>query len=239
MKKLLLIFLSIFLFTGCFIHRLSISQKDVSSIVYDEDTIQKEDYQEILEILNKIDFHEVKEEESSVHQLLIHTKNEIFQLQISEANTIHYKKDQKIYISKETNEVKKLVKVTEKLIKKYRDTSFLNISMQNTLDSRENDFIVRIDKEDQYIKITSSEGIRNFKIHRLDYFDDQYHDVDLLYEKNVISPDEAVYIRIKIPEKIGTIKISFETKNGYIYTAIPTLSDDKNKLNLHESISPK
>ena len=212
MKKLLLIFLSIFLFTGCFIHRLSISQKDVSSIAYDKDTIQKEDYQEILEI---------------------------FQLQISEANTIHYKKDQKIYISKETNEVKKLVKVMEKLTKKYRDTSFLNISMQNTLDSKENDFIVRIDKEDQYIKITSSEGIRNFKIHRLDYFDDQYHDVDLLYEKNVISPDEAVYIRIKIPEKIGTIKISFETKNGYIYTAIPTLSDDKNKLNLHESISPK
>lgn len=239
MKRILLIFLATFLFTGCFIHRLSISQKDISSITYDEDAIQQEDYQKILEILNKIDFHEVKEEESSVHQLLIHTKKEIFQLQISDANTIHYKKDQKIYISKETNEVKKLVEQLEKIVKNYRDTSFLNISMQNTLDNKENDFIIRIDKEDQYIKITSSEGIRNFKIHRLDYFDDQYHDVDLLYEKNVISPDESVYIRIKIPEKIGTIKISFETKNGYIYSAIPTLSDDKSKLNLHESIIPK
>ena len=223
MKRILLIFLATFLFTGCFIHRLSILQKDISSITYDEDAIQQEDYQKILEILNKIDFHEVKEEESSVHQLLIHTKKEIFQLQISDANTIHYKKDQKIYISKETNEVKKLVEQLEKIVK----------------DNKENDFIIRIDKEDQYIKITSSEGIRNFKIHRLDYFDDQYHDVDLLYEKNVISPDESVYIRIKIPEKIGTIKISFETKNGYIYNAIPTLSDDKSKLNLHESIIPK
>lgn len=239
MKKVLLLILFIFLFSGCTTHRLTLEKKKVTSFTFDQDSIQKEDYNDVLDILNKIDFHEVKEADSSRHQIVIHTKDEIFQFQISEEFTMLYKKDQKIYASKETNEVKKLVKKIESITTKYKDTSFLSIKVQNIPDHIDTDLVIRIDKKEQYLKISSTEPLRNFKIHRLEFQDDKYSDIDLLYEKKFISPDETIYIRVDLPEKIGTIRFSFETSKGYQYSAIPIYNEKEQRLDLNETIESK
>lgn len=206
MKKILLI-LIILTLTGC-TTKVNL-EGEITEIKYNDIAIQKEDYETVKKMLNT-EFQNNKNKNLQ-NELTIKTKKDIYYYKIS---------DDYICYEGKCAENKKLGKYLDTLKDKYYDTKFYDISYDNNHEKNDDDININIDKTSNYIIIKIKNQIKDFKINEIEYKDDTYKDIDLLYEEKLIS-NQNIAIRKSISYNEPDIRISFSNPYGYNISIIP------------------
>jgi len=216
MKKILLI-LIILTLTGC-TTKVNL-EGEITEIKYNDITIQKNDYKNVKNLLNKEFKNSLNK--NLKNQLTIKTKKDIYYYKIS---------DNYVCYEGKCTENKKLGKYLDTLKNKYLDTKFYDISYDNTHEKNDDDINISLDKTSNYIIIKIKNQIKDFRINEIEYKDDTYKDIDLLYEEKLIS-NQTIAIRKSISYNEPDIRISFSNEYGYNISIIPIYENGKLKFN--------
>jgi len=214
MKKILLILIIITL-TGC-TTKVKL-EGEITEIKYNDITIKEKDYKSVKNLLNKEYKNNLNKDLKNT--LTIKTKKDIYYYKIS---------DNYVCYEGKCNENKKLSKYLNNLKNKYYDTKFYNISYDNTHEKNDDDINIALDKTSNHIIIKIKNQIKDFKINEIEYKDDTYKDIDLLYEEKLIS-NRTIAIRKSISYEKPDIRISFSNEYGYNISIIPIYENGKLK----------
>ena len=214
MKKILLILLILTL-TGC-VESIKPEGK-ITEIKYNDITIQKEDYENVKKLLNT-EFKNDKNKNLE-NKLIIKTKKDIYYYKVS---------DKYISINGKYAQNEKIEKYLNSLKNKYYDTKFYNISYEKNYDKNDDEINISLDKTSNYIIIKIKGQIKNFKINEIEYKENTYKDIDLLYEEKLIS-NQNIAIRKSINYNEPDIRISFSNEYNYNISIIPTYKNGKIK----------
>lgn len=211
MKKLI-IFILILCLTGCS-YKIDLHD-EITEIKYNDLTIIKEDYNNIKKLINN-KYYNNKPDEKFTDKLSIKTTKNLYSFNLSD-NYISINN----YYSKNT----KLNNYLKKLEDKYQDKDFYEISYQkNNNQNKQNDEVVKLDNTSNQIIINFNEKIKNFKINQINYTNNKYEDIDLLYSKENIN--DKVIIGKTISYDNPDIRISFTNKYNYEVSIIPTYNN--------------
>lgn len=221
MKKIIIMITLTLLLTGC--NKLEINN-NITSITYNNHTIDENDYGNILNYLSRITFYCGKKQDYNDRSLVINTNEEIFNFHLSNNYYMEYQKDNKYCYTKNKELVKNLITTLDNLINKYTNINVYNVFYAKDYKENEEDFNIRLDKSNDYIVINTDENISNFKINEIEYIEDNYAEVDLIYSEEVIDKNNIV-IRKNLTDNCN-IKISFTNSYGYVVNIIPLLKDN-------------
>lgn len=211
MKKLI-IFILILCLTGCS-YKIDLHD-EITEIKYNDLTIIKEDYNNIKKLINN-KYYNNKPDEKFTDKLSIKTTKNLYSFNLSD-NYISINN----YYSKNT----KLNNYLKKLEDKYQDKDFYEISYQkNNNQNNQNNEVVKLDNTSNQIIINFNEKIKNFKINQINYTNNKYEDIDLLYTKENIN--DKVIIGKTISYDNPDIRISFTNKYNYEVSIIPTYNN--------------
>lgn len=211
MKKLI-IFILILCLTGCS-YKIDLHD-EITEIKYNDLTIIKEDYNNIKKLINN-KYYNNKPDEKFTDKLSIKTTKNLYSFNLSD-NYISINN----YYSKNT----KLNNYLKKLEDKYQNKDFYEISYQkNNNQNNQNNEVVKLDNTSNQIIINFNEKIKNFKINQINYTNNKYEDIDLLYSKENIN--DKVIIGKTISYDNPDIRISFTNKYNYEVSIIPTYNN--------------
>lgn len=211
MKKLI-IFILILCLTGCS-YKIDLHD-EITEIKYNDLTIIKEDYDNIKKLINN-KYYNNKPDEKFTDKLSIKTTKNLYSFNLSD-NYISINN----YYSKNT----KLNNYLKELEDKYQDKDFYEISYQkNNNQNNQNNEVIKLDNTSNQIIINFNEKIKNFKINQINYTNNKYEDIDLLYSKENIN--DKVIIGKTISYDNPDIRISFTNKYNYEVSIIPTYNN--------------
>lgn len=211
MKKLI-IFILILCLTGCS-YKIDLHD-EITEIKYNDLTIIKEDYNNIKKLINN-KYYNNKPDEKFTDKLSIKTTKNLYSFNLSD-NYISINN----YYSKNT----KLNNYLKKLEDKYQNKDFYEISYQkNNNQNNQNNEVIKLDNTSNQIIINFNEKIKNFKINQINYTNNKYEDIDLLYSKENIN--DKVIIGKTISYDNPDIRISFTNKYNYEVSIIPTYNN--------------
>ena len=221
MKKIIILISLTLLLTGC--NKLNINN-NITSITYDNHKIDETDYGNILDYLNNITFYCGNEQNYNNHTLVINTNEEIFNFHLSNNYYMEYQKDNKYCYTKNKEVVKNVITTLDSLINKYKNIDIYNIKYTKNYEENSKDFNIRLDKSSSYIVLENTKGITNLKINQIEYIDNNYEEVNLIYTENLIDKNKII-IRKDLISGFN-IKISFINKYGYSVIIVPILNDN-------------
>lgn len=216
MKKIVII-LTLLLITGC--SQKMIITEQIININYDRYEIQTDDYSEILKKLKEIDFYCGKETQYIDKTLSISTTNSVINFSLSNHYYMEYQKDNKYCYTKDQEKVKNLVFLLDGIIKRYTSNDFFSIEFIENYEENNEDNNIRLDKGNEYVLIKLNEQITNFKINEIEFQDDHFEEINLIYNKEIIESNNIV-IRKSI-DNTPNYKISFTNKYGFTFNIIP------------------
>lgn len=205
----------------------SIEQKDVVELKLENITILKQDYEEIINLLNCIHPSRQKQTIEKYKILKVTTKEEIYEFHISDKNILSFEKDGQTYYSKNKNTIKKINQRLQKIKKQYQNEKFYSIKYQKELKQKENDLIIKIDNVNEYFIVESKVDIKKLQIHKVERKENEYHDIEPIYTKENISNGQRVVIRMNPIKDYYQYRISITNLYGVIVSIIPTYDLEK------------
>jgi len=221
MKIFLLIL--IILISGCSnTHTLNIT--NVQNINYNNINLIDNDFDNIINKINSLEFKERDIEKTNSNNLKIVTNEKIYNFKISN-NIIYYEENNKTYISENNN----LNKILFNIEKKYNDFSFFEVKY-NKCNVNDNTTLIKIDNTNNCLTLNTSKILYNFRINSVISINEEITENSLLYQKDEIKNNE-ILIRLDI---LGTAKtkISFDTEYNYNISILPIYNNNELKLNI-------
>lgn len=201
----------ILIFTGC--NQNTLHLDNVQQIKYKDIILNKEKF--IIDYLNKIDFQKCYKDSIENNNLIITTKDNIYNFSINK--TISFYNNDTCYIIIDNY----LYNELEKIYKYYTNGEFYKISYSDNFEYNEKNTNIKINNTNKNFIINSQIDLYNFKINMLE----NNNEVDLIYSSNKVS--DTVIIRTDYPLDNKNIKISFKTENDLFITIIPSVIDNK------------
>lgn len=201
----------ILIFTGC--NQNTLHLDNVQQIKYKDIILNKEKF--IIDYLNKIDFQKCYKDSIENNNLIITTKDNIYNFSINK--TISFYNNDTCYIIIDNY----LYNELEKIYKYYTNGEFYKISYSDNFEYNEKNTNIKINNTNKNFIINSQIDLYNFKINMLE----NNNEVDLIYSSNKVS--DTIIIRTDYPLDNKNIKISFKTENDLFITIIPSVIDNK------------
>lgn len=201
----------ILFFTGC--NQNTLHLDNVQQIKYKDIVLNKEDF--VINYLNKIDFQKCYKDSIENNNLIITTKDNVYNFSIDK--TISFYNNDSCYTIIDTY----LYSELEKIYKYYTNGEFYTISYNDNFEYDERNTNIKINNTNKNFIINSQIDLYNFKINMLE----NNNEVDLIYSSNKVS--DTIIIRTDYPLDNKNIKISFRTENDLFITIIPSIIDNK------------
>ena len=170
------------------------------SIVYNDYNLVEKDYDSIVNMLNEINFSCGKKQSYEGNVLTITTDTNFYQFHISNNYYMEFQKNDKYCYTKETEKVKNMLNFLNQKLNEYTDLSFFTIYSEINYINNNNDMIIKLDKNDNFIIINTTLPIKNFKINEIEYDKktNNYIETDLLYSYEQIKNNQTIIIRKEI-----------------------------------------
>jgi len=221
MKIILLVL--ILLISGCS-NSLTLNINNVQSINYNNINLIEDDFNEIVNKINLLEFKEEDIRDVMSNELKIVTNEKIYNFKLSK-DIIYYEDDNKTYISENNN----LDDILNDIELKYTDFSFIEINYDKC-NIKDNSTLIKIDNTTNCLILKTSKILYNFKINSVMSINEEIVENALLYQKDEIKSNE-VFIKLNILGNPKT-KISFETEYGYIISILPVYNENNLELNI-------
>lgn len=227
MKKRITILIILLLFaTGCTINT-KLKENEIITIKDNSIVLLSKDYKQLLQHINHLSFSKREENIKVNNTLTITSKDNIHIFQISKDHKIKYQVGKNIYYSNNQKTIKKIQTLLANLKKEYLKRDFFQISELKKYEEKKNDLIIKIDNVSQYFSLTSTQEIKQFQIHKVEWKNNQYHDIDLIYENKKITKGKRIVIRMNPQKDYYRYRISFTNEYGLTVSIIPTYEIEK------------
>lgn len=236
MKKIIYLII-IGILCGCSSKKINV--ENPISIVYNDYNLVEKDYDSIVNMLNEINFSCGKKQSYEGNVLTITTDTNFYQFHISNNYYMEFQKNDKYCYTKETEKVKNMFNFLNQKLNEYTDLSFFTIYSEINYINNNNDMIIKLDKNDNFIIINTTLPIKNFKINEIEYDKktNNYIETDLLYSYEQIKNNQTIIIRKEILQKPNFI-ISFINTYNYFVTILPIINEN-NEINFITNIDKK
>lgn len=235
MKKIILL-LTLFLCVSCSKKMENISLAKITKMHYDTVEISQKNWKQILDIYHEIPFTTNPVKNTYKNKLSIHTKDQFILLSFSDNSCGKLEIDDKIYYSCHKS-VENLMKNLQQITKSYTNDDFFDLKLVEKEEKKVKDSkTIKVEESDQYLKLSFKESVTNFRIHKTDFINQEYTDIDLLYTEKRIPKGTVLYIEKRM--NYDYIRISFENKYHTNFSVIPMMDEEKQKLNLHIKKDP-
>ena len=212
-----LLILLLFFITGCSNTKLDL--ENIKSVEYNNIYIIEEDYKNIKDSLLELNFTCSNTKTIDGDLLKIVTNDNLYEIYISNNYYMEFKQNNKYCLTSDTN---KIYDELNNLQKKYSNSEFYNITYTNNYEENENDEIIKIDKNDNYIIINTLYELYDFSINEIKQNNDTYEEINLIYNKDMIDKNNIVIRK----DDFTNIKISFSNKYNYMVTIVPYLENE-------------
>ena len=212
MRKVLFLIISL-LVLGC--SKTLDIHGEITEIKYNDIYINESDFKKVRELINMN--YDKNEDKDLSNKLTIKTTDDIYYFSLS---------DNELKYGGKVASNTKLNSYLQSLTKKYTDKNFYTIDYMKNYEATNDDKTILLDKTSNYIVINFGEKVSNLKINEIEYENDKYMDIDLLYSLNSVN-ESKVIIRKSINYDSPDIRISFENKYGYVVSIIPIYNIDK------------
>lgn len=230
MKKLKLLLAIIIIILLAFLIAYSISTKidfhiektKIIELKINDIVVLKQDYEEIINLLNNINPSKQKQSIQNEKILRITTEDEIYEFHISDKNILSFQKNGQTYYSKNRGIIKKLNKKLEQIKKEYENTKFYTIKYQKQVKENKNDILIKIDNVNEYFILQSKVDIKKLQIHKVEKKENEYRDIEPIYTKENIKKDQKMIIRMNPIKDYFQYRISITNLYGVIVSIIPT-----------------
>lgn len=230
MKKILFIIFLCFILAGCNSSKIYIKYDDIIEIQYNDLVIMDGDYKNIIDIVNNINFNDKEITGNFNNTLLIKTNNDIYRISISDNYYLKYENNDKILYSSESKNIKQLLNTLTSIKEKYINQQFYTIEYETNYEINNDDFLIKLDNQNNVFIITTSLPINNLRINDIEYIDDNYNDINLIYNNNDVVTNKII-IRKTINKENPNFRISFTTPYNYVVSIIPIYDKNNNKVN--------
>ncbi len=224
MRKVLFLLISLLVF-GC--SKTLDIHGDITEIKYNDVYINKNDFKKVKELISKT--YDKNEDKDLANKLTIKTTDDIYYFSLSD--------DELKYDGKVASNTK-LNSYLQSLTKKYTDKNFYTIDYMKNYEATNDDKTILLDKTSNYIIINFGEKVSNLKINEMEFENDKYMDIDLLYSLDNVD-DSKIIIRKSINYDSPDIRISFENKYGYVVSIIPIYNNDKDNVEFKTTFRSK
>lgn len=238
MKKWWITFLLLCLLVGCNQTTLTIKKEELQEIKYGELTLLKKEHDTISEYFQELKFKKGELKEKDLDLLTIVTNNERYQIHITENHHFYYEKDEKTYYSKDQS-IEDFVNYLEKLKKTYLREDFYQIEEVSQYQSGNNDLLIKLDSSDHYLILTSEFTLTNFRIHKIEKEGDDYEDIDLIYQNELIEQGHRIVIRTQTAVENSMIRITFTTPYQYEVSIIPIYDRETKEITFQKEFKAK
>jgi len=188
------------------------------------------DYKNIIDIVNNINFNDKEITGNFNNTLLIKTNNDIYRISISDNYYLKYENNDKILYSSESENIKQLLNTLTSIKEKYINQQFYTIEYETNYEINNDDFLIKLDNQNNIFIITTSLPINNLRINDIEYIDDNYNDINLIYNNNDVVTNKII-IRKTINKENPNFRISFTTPYNYVVSIIPIYDKNNNKVN--------
>ncbi len=224
MRKVLFLLISI-LILGC--SKTLDIHGNITEIKYNDIYINKTDFNKVKELINIT--YDKNEDKDLANKLTIKTTDDIYYFSLSD--------DELKYDGKVASNTK-LNSYLQSLTKKYTDKNFYAIDYMKNYEATNDDKTILLDKTSNYIIINFGEKVNNLKINEIEFKNDKYMDIDLLYSLDDVD-ESKVIIRKSINYESPDIRISFENKYGYVVSIIPIYNGNKDNVEFKTTFRAK
>ncbi|NLL44198.1 MAG: hypothetical protein GX247_00830 [Mollicutes bacterium] len=230
MKKLLLVIPFCLALIGCNQTKINIEKKDIIEIKYNDLVIIEDDYKNIINAVNNITLDNKKITGGFNNTLIIKTNNNIHKFSISNNYYLKYENNEIVLYSNETSNIKKLINNLTSIKKKYIDYQFYTIEYKTNYKNNENNLLIKLDNSNNFFIINTTLPISNLRINDIEYVNNNYIDINLVYNNNNIINDNIILIRRTINKETPDFRISFTNPYNYIVSIIPIYDKTNNKI---------
>jgi len=227
----IILFVLIILLTGCSnSHNLNIT--NIQTISYNDINLIENDFQEVLNRINNLEFEEGKVDGNIDNQLKIVSDKKIYDLKIYN-NLIFYQEDNKTYVADNINNLNKILNTLEQ---QYTDFSFFETNYSQC-EINENNFVIKLDSTNNCLIINTDKIIYNLRINSITAMEDYLIEDNLLYQKEEIKSNNII-IKSNIL-KTPTIKVSFNTEYNYTISMLPIYNEESKEIDFNISTTQK
>ena len=122
------------------------------------------DYKNIIDIVNNINFNDKEITGNFNNTLLIKTNNDIYRISISDNYYLKYENNDKILYSSESENIKQLLNTLTSIKEKYINQQFYTIEYETNYEINNDDFLIKLDNQNNVFIITTSLPINNLRI---------------------------------------------------------------------------
>ena len=237
MKKLWVVLLA-FLFVGCGQTTLTIDQEEIQEVSYGSVTLLKKEHETISDYFQELPFKQGSLKEEDIGILTIVTNTDRYLIHVTKDHHLYYEKEGKTYYSKDPSIVD-FVGYLENIKETYLDREFYTITETNEYQVGNNDVLIKLDTSDHYLIIISELTLTDFRIHKIEQIDNEYRDVDLLYQNELIEQNHRIIIRSDEALRNAMIRITFTTPYHYELSLIPTYDEESGELTFQKEFKEK
>lgn len=225
MKQFCYLMIILLLTTSCS-NKTNIDKKDIVNIKYQNIIINSKDYDNLIDDINNLNFSKRKINDNFKDKITITSEDGIHTFNISKNNNIKYTINNRTLYSKNTKTIKKIKNSINSLLNKYLDKSFYTFKLINNYKENDKDLIIKIDNVNQYYQLITDLPIRDLSIHRVEKKDNEYYDIDYIYNKKNIE-NKKIIIRMNPLKDYSSYRISFTNTYGMNVSIIPIIDTDK------------
>ena len=229
MKRIIFLLVLCFLFCGCNEKTLNYERASITNITYNGITLLNEDYERLDTLLKLIPFSKKEIKKEWKNDVTITTKNEIHHVTFTD-DAIRYQSSDTVLYSKDKKRIKEFADYLMHLKEIYTSDNFYTLKTIQSYVPKEDMPYIKLDQGNEFIILNSTLDLYNVKINEIEYANDHFNEIDLLYQNEKINANQDIAIRITTPAGTPNIKIRFETKYHYTVSIIPTLSGMDNHI---------
>lgn len=226
MKKTILLILGLLIFiTGC-TPKTTFQKQEIISMKDQEIVLLKDDYDSVLKYINRLSLSKRTLNVENDNTLTITTKDNIHIFQISNDNKIKYQIGTDIYYSNNQKTIKKLRTLLYNLSITYQNKKYYSINELTEYKAEDKDLLIKIDNVTQYFSLISQQPLTNLQVHKVEYKNGSYHDIDLIYETKNIPTKKHIIFRMNPRKDYFNYRISFTNRYGMTTSIIPSYDNE-------------
>lgn len=160
MKKIIFLMIFLFFICGCSNKKiLQINKNSILNIEYDNNKLVNNDFDYILEKINQKEYLNLYNLDIHGIPLVIDTKEQTYIFEVINNFIIYKNGDEQFYLK-----IKDINKELEDIIKKYTNEDFFTIEYISDYNTKDSDYLIKLDDANSFIVIKLTNNIYDFKV---------------------------------------------------------------------------
>ncbi len=227
--------------TACVGQTTNLVLKDITGIRYQDNPVHEKDFKQIENLISQIKFQKIKVKVQDDRNILITTKDNIYQFEIGDNYRMKYTINEVSYYSKDEGHIKNLLDYLEGLPGKYESQAYYYAKIDEKYEKKKDDVFIKMETDGEHetqVVIEAKEDIYQLRVHEIEYDKEteSYQDINLVKDSNKVKAGNQIVVKGKV-SNVPMWRIEIENQYGYKTTFLPYYDEEKKEVMLKREMN--